>query len=174
MIIAAEKQKNETQRIVCVYSKSEIETAWFRALPETIQRGENCYTKKCTKAEALVLSAAFLRNIFANVKCLNYDGDTLCFYLGLVSLDDRKDALSKLKEIIEEFNLLGIVRFGDQPAFQEDAFICDVVDFSFSTNHKFLTYRHQTTTGFCLCDFCIKLPIPISSTISEWDAFCMD
>ncbi len=92
------------------YTKKEIKEAWNKDGQghfQAIERGDACIVVPCDEGEAIILSALFVRNVFAIPTCTHYDGKTLSLYCGDAG-SRWKDTMENCKTKILIYKLAGI------------------------------------------------------------------
>ncbi len=92
------------------YTRGEIKEAWNRdgqGHSQAIKRGGDCVVVPCDEEEAIILSALFVRSVFAIPTCSHYDGKTLSLYCGDAGSGWR-DTMKHCKIIILIYKLIGI------------------------------------------------------------------
>lgn len=72
------------------YHAGEIVAAWQekgQGHEDAVARGHNCVLIPCSWTDAIILSAIFVRGIFAILTCCHYNGQTLSLYCGEAGRD---------------------------------------------------------------------------------------
>lgn len=92
------------------YTKGEIKEAWNKdgqGHSNAMKRGDACVVVPCDEEEAIILSALFVRRVFALPTCTHYDGNTLSLYCGDAGSGWR-DAIENCKKMILLYKLIGV------------------------------------------------------------------
>lgn len=99
-------------------TKAETEAGWNdlggQGNQQARERGKYCVIHPCTDKEtALILSALFVRNVFAIDSCVHWDGNTVSMYCG-----DAGSGYVRTMELARELTLDTVPAYG-YPLFAE-------------------------------------------------------
>lgn len=84
------------------YSDDELTEAWSddgQGHKQAVERGDMCVVFKCTPAQALLATRAFVEKVFAVPTCCHYDGETLSLYCGDAGVGGYESCKSSAKGI---------------------------------------------------------------------------